>query len=107
MSNDKIINNLKSGVESLQESVGALEGLEMRANLPVVEEEKEEEINSDSILDDLFKKKEHSDGVEGISITLRKDQIKSIDKICKITKKKRSEFIRELIDVAIKASNVE
>ena len=55
------------------------------------------------MLSDIFKTKTNSETMKSITATIRVDQIKSIERICKKTKKNRSEFIRELLDIAINA----
>lgn len=106
MQDDKILKGIKNGIEDLDNTpVGSLESLERRAK---EREEKQDAAktskNTNSLFGDIFKAREDTGNLVGVTVTLRKDQIKDMDKICKATNKNRSEFIRELIDVAINSN---
>lgn len=109
MQDDKILKGIKSGIEDLDNTpVGSLESLERRAKEAKEREEKQDAAktsrSTNSLFGDIFKAREDTGNLVGVTVTLRKDQIKDMDKICKATNKNRSEFIRELIDIAISSN---
>lgn len=99
------LKGINEKLEDLEKPLGALEGLEMKANLPK-QKDKDKEIKATGILKDVFKTKPFYETKTSIAITIRNDQLESINKICEITRKNRSEFIRELLDAAIDSIDI-